>query len=225
MADLGELLGTLMVGIIKARRMADEQTAVLAEYYRTNPLLEGLSVPRIRIPELTIDLPFLIEEQTEGNAGQMEDPAKISDGVQTQLKATLAKNNIQLEPEVLQHFGSEVENQLKFAKQGDVPIMKETIARGVQNAFANSLAKTQSKLTSSEKEIIARELRAHVAATGVAREPTPPGLAANAKTAQVKDQASKESVARLRITLKEEGLEWAVQTNEAGGVTRTLQPE
>jgi hypothetical protein len=48
---------------------------------------------------------------------------------------------------------------------------------------------------------------------------------ANIKTADVKEQASSTSVVRLKITLKEEGLEWATKASEAGGVVRTLQPE
>ncbi len=225
MADLGDLLGSLMSGVIRARRMADEQTAALAEYYKSNPLLEGLSVPRIRIPELTIDMPMLIENHMEGQGGEMEDPAKIAHAVNAQLKTTLARNNIKVAATFNRTFIDGVTRQLELVKQSGAPIMKETVARSVQNAFAATLTKTKTPLTATNKETIARDLRARVSTVSFAKEPVTPSIVANIKTADVKEQASNTSVVRLKITLKEEGLEWATQSSESGGVVRTLQPE
>ncbi len=225
MADIGDLLGSLMTGVIRARRMADEQTAALAEYYKDNPLLEGLSVPRIRIPELTIDMPMLIENHLEGQSGEMEDPTKIADAAEAQLKATLSKNNIKINPTFYKAFLGEVKNQLELAKQTGAPIMKETVARGVQDAFAATLTKTKTPLAATDQITIARDLRAKVSTVGIAKGPMPSSIVANIKTADVKERASTTSVVRLKITLKEEGLEWAIKSSESGGVVRTLQPE
>ena len=225
MADLGDLLGSLMSGLIRARRMADEQTAALAEYYKSNPLLEGLSVPRIRIPELTIEMPILIENHVEGQSGEMEDPAKIAEVVNAQMKTTLANNNIKVLPTFNRMFIDGVKHQLELAKQSGAPIMKETVARSVQDAFAATLTKTKTTLTATNKEAIARDLRARVSTVGIAKEPVTSSIVANIKTADVKERASNTTVVRLKITLKEEGLEWATQASESGGVVRTLQPE
>lgn len=225
MADLGELLGSLMSGLIHARRMADEQTAALAEYYKDNPLLEGLSVPRIRIPELTIDIPMLIENQVEGQNGEMEDPTKIADAIYAQLKKTLSNNNIKVSQDFHETFLDDVNKQLRLIKKTGAPIMKETVARSVQGAFATTLTKTKTTLTATDKEAIARDLRAKVSTVSIAKDPRASSIVANIKTADVKERASNTSVVRLKITLKEEGLEWATQSSESGGVVRTLQPE
>lgn len=225
MADLGDILGSLMIGLIRARRMADEQTAVLAEYYKTNPLLEGLSVPRIRIPEVTIDMPVLIENQIGGQSGEMADPAKIAEAAGAQLKATLAKNNIKISPTLNSAFLEEVNKQLLSVKQTGTPIMKETIARSVQGALATTLINSKTTLTAKEKEIIATDLRDKISTVGIAKEPVASSIVANIRTADVKEQASTTSVVRLKVTMKEEGLEWATQASESGGVVRTLQPE
>jgi len=225
MADLGELLGSLMSGLIRARRIADEQTAALAEYYKDNPLLEGLSVPRIRIPELIIDMPILIENHVEGQSGEMEDPIKIADAAGAQLKKTLSKNDIEINPTFHKMFLERVKNQLELVKQTGAPIMKETVARNVQDAFADTLTKTKTTLTAADKEAIARNFRTKVPKVSIAKEPVSSSIVANIKTADVKERASNTSVMRLKITLKEEGLEWATQSSESGGVVRTLQPE
>src|SRR6266550_4236158 len=112
MADLGNLLGSLMAGVIRARRVADEETAALAEYYRGNPLLQGLSVPRIRIPELTIDIPCLIEDDVAGKAGAMEAPPKIAAAVNARLLSSLAERNIKFTPAFHKIFAREVKNQM-----------------------------------------------------------------------------------------------------------------
>ena len=225
MADFGDLLGSLMSGVVRARRMADEQTAALAEYYKSNPLLEGLSVPRIRIPELTIDMPLLIEDYVGGKAGEMKDPAKIAAAANLQLRSTLSKNNISLNATFHKAFVREVKNQLEIVKQSGQPVMEEAIARSVQDAFADVLTKTKTTMTGSEKESIARDLRANVSTVSIAKEPVASSVVANIKTADVKEQASNTNVVRLKITLKEEGLEWGIQASESGGVVRTLQTE
>ena len=225
MADLGDLLGSLMTGVIRARRMADEQTAALAEYYRSNPLLEGLSVPRIRIPELTIDMPFLIDSEVAGETGEMAEPAKIASALDAQLESTLLKHNIKPNPIFRKTFAVEVKNRLDSLMETRTPIMGETIARAVQTAFAATLSKTRTHLNEAHKETIARDLRDKVSAVGIAKESVPPSIVANIRTSDVKEQSTSTSVVRLKITLKEEGLEWSTQAGSSGGVVHTLQPE
>lgn len=225
MADLGDLIGSLMVGLIRARRMADEQTAVLAEYYKTNPLLESLSVPRVRIPELTIDLPFVVEDHVEGQGAKMQDPARIATEVHEHLVSTLSKNNITLSPTFLKKFSVEMKKQLATVKSSGLPVVKEAVVRGVQTAFTESLSKTKTDLTLSDQAVISKALRTKTAAIGIAKAPIASSIVANIRTEDVKEKASNANVVRLKITLKEEGLEWAVQSNESGGETRTLQPE
>jgi hypothetical protein len=225
MADIGDILGSLMCGLIRARRMADEQTAALAEYYKENPLLEGLSVPRIRIPEFTIDMPFIIENHVEGESGEIESSEKIATEAESQLKSTVSQNNIKISPAFHKAFVDEIKNKIEFAKQAGSPAMQETIARSIQGAFVDTMIKTKTTLTGREKEIISRDLRAKVSRVGIAKAPVSQSVVANIKTADVKERASNSSVVRLKITLKEEGLEWAIKAGEAGGVVRTLQPE
>jgi len=225
MADLGDLLGSFMSGLIRARRMADEQTAALAEYYKGNPLLEGLSVPRIRIPELTIDLPFIIENHSEGEKGEMNDPKKIISEAISVVNSYFSKLEIKSNPTFLKAFTNEAENQLTTLRQSGLPLMKESIVRIVQNSISETISKTQTPFTTSQRDEIAKALRERISQVSIIKEPTSSSIAANIKTSDVKEKSSVTNVVRLKITLKEEGLEWATQASESGGVIRTLQPE
>ncbi len=225
MADIGDLLGSLMAGLIRARRVADEQTAALAEYYKENPLLEGLSVPRIRIPELTIDMPFLIEDHVEGDTGSMENPKKISDTTTSHLLETLEKNKIEVPAGFQKSFTNEFSKLLNMVKDSKSPVMKESISRSVQAAFNQAVTKSNMSLSAAQKDLVAREISAKAASVGLAKPPVSSIITANIKSADVKERATPTSVVRLKITLKEEGLEWTTQKTEEGGTTHTLTPE
>jgi len=225
MADLGDLIGSLMCGVVRARRMADEQTAALAEYYKSTPLLEGLSVPRIRIPELVIEMPFLIEGSTTGSGSEVLSPAKIAAAANARLTATLARSKMRLSATFHREFVHAVKDQLTAMQQSGKPMMEEAIARTVQNAFADTAARNKSAVSGVDRNAVANDLRTEISRVAVLAEPVAPGVTANIKTADVKEQSSATTAVRLKITLKEEGLEWAVQSSDSGGVVRTLQPE
>lgn len=227
MADFGDILGSLMCGLIRARRMSDEQTAVLAEYYKNNPLLEGLSVPRIRIPEFTIDMPFLIEDYVSGDIGEMRSPENIADIAQSLLKEILSTGtgDIKIDSEFHKIFIDELKKELVVIKQSNIPVMREAVARCVQVAISNTLSIKGINFTPLQRDKIVKDLRDKIAKESIIKDPTPPGVMINIKTAYIKEQASATSVTRLKITLKEEGLEWSVQASETGGIVRTLQPE
>jgi hypothetical protein len=216
-----------MTGVIRARRMADENTATLAEYYKSNPLLEGLSVPRVRIAELTIDLPVLIDEEQAGESAVMETPAKIAAAVETQLKSSMLKNEINITKSSVFHkaFATEVKGQITALNKLDHPVMKETVARAVQNAFIKTLDKKGVALSDSQKTLIASDLRDRVVAISITKGPVHASILSNIKTADVKEQSTPSSIVRLKITLKEEGLEWTTQVNADGTKVNTLTPE
>lgn len=225
MAELGDVIGALMSGLLRARYIADEQTAALAEHYKANPLLEGLSVPRIRVPELTIDLPILIEAYQEGEAGQMAPSDVIAQESLTQLKNTLTKTKTKLPAGFLTGLSTALKKRLELAKQEKTGVSKETAVRTVQSTIAEALKSANVTLANADKEALARDIRNRVAAVSLTKAPVSPKIVSIVRTADVKEQASSANVVRLKLTLKEEGLEWTTQTSESGGVVRTLEPE
>jgi len=225
MADLGNIIGTLMSELIKARRMSDEQTAVLAEYYKTNPLLEGLSVPRIRIPELTIDMPVILEDLSDGEVGEFNGTDKIVSNTGKQLDEILAKNNIVVNPQFREIVLSEFKAKLEVMKSSRNLVLKESVSRSIQDALAVALKSTRTEITRNEKELLTKELSTLASEISISKENVPPGVITNIKTSDIKDKTSDANVVRVHVTFREEGLEWANQKSETGGIVRSLQPE
>lgn len=60
MAKLSDVLGSLLADLAAARHCADQETVRLAKLYREDPILRTMSVPRIRMPEVIVELPVLM---------------------------------------------------------------------------------------------------------------------------------------------------------------------
>lgn len=225
MADLGDIIGSMMSGIIRARRLADEETAALAEYYRENPLLEELTVPRVRIPELTIDFPIILENLNEGESPQLEDTNKIKKAIVDQLNLSLTSNNIRPTGTFKRTFQTKVGAKLTALKKQTGSVSKETVVREVHKAFTESLKSSGTTLTRDQQIRIAKDLRSVSSLSGFLSKPVAAGVLGNVRTSDVKEKATPDTVTRVKITIREEGLEWSTQATDSGGEKHTLQPE
>lgn len=65
-ATLKDVLGAIVSGISHARRISDMEVMRIANFYREHDYLEGLSVPRLRINQVVLDLPVLLGESIPG---------------------------------------------------------------------------------------------------------------------------------------------------------------
>ena len=76
MPYLGEYLGHLMAELAIARMEADLETVRLAELYAAHPLLRSMPVPHLRLPDVDVDLPVLIDHMGRPNpAAGRDDPS------------------------------------------------------------------------------------------------------------------------------------------------------
>jgi hypothetical protein len=60
MAQLGEVLGSMLTDVVRARMAADMVTAQAVETYRTEPALASMAVPRVTVSNLTVKLTFAV---------------------------------------------------------------------------------------------------------------------------------------------------------------------
>lgn len=232
MADLGDFLGTVLSGLAQARRVADEEAAALAEYYKQHPLLEGLAVSRIRIPEVTLELPMLIDEVQPGEDDQPETPAKVRGAVIGELERLKAEGEItELPEEFTRELGAEINEKLKTAHQpvtrGRRIGLRETTSREVENAITKVAKQPEFRNTINKNELrlIVDSLRKKAALSAVKREGAAPALKSTVLTENVKANADPATVTRIRITLREEGLEWNDVQGADGKTRGRLTPE
>lgn len=241
MADLGELLGTLVVGLAHARRMADEESANIAERYRDNPLLERMSVPRIRVQELRVDVPVLLDTFDAGAPSTPGNPTEIGKALRGELKARLAEHKINLTPELADRFDAELQRGLASvatppepgpvrpeARSTAKPVTREAFARIAESAFLRGLGDDQNSRERLAPEVtldILEALRKRARELGVASSGRPPRIGATLFTNDIKDRGTPDTVTRLSLVLREEGLEWSEVSTADGRKRRVLGPE
>lgn len=229
MPDLGDLLGLLVSGVTRARRMADEESALIAEQYRRNPLLEGLSVPRVRIPEMTVELPLLLQSYEAGRAAVPNDAKKIVTVLLEQAGESLTRLKLDLSKEDQARLRGNLDRLVRTAVSSTSAATgyREAVSRAAQQALLDVLDAGGLRVKFSPaavRDLLADlQLRALDVAEKTPAEP--PRLQASILTAEVKDKADLGNAARIRMTLKEEGLEWTVHEAADGSHVRRLSPE
>lgn len=227
MTDLGVILGALISGVVHARRIADEESAAVAEHYKDNPLLSGMSIPRVRLPEVSIDIPMLIEAQDEGEADQIADTETIKKAVGEELKTSLSREGVKMTAEDLQNFDTAFEQRLsKVAVPSVYRSPREAIIRAAEDAYSATLKdKIVKGSTLAAASRVVSNVRFSASGSALRKVGRSPQIGASILTAEVKDKSSNSNVSRLTLTLKEEGMEWSVGQNDDGTMTRKLTPE
>ncbi len=226
--DLGQLLGTLLTSLVHARRIADEETAAVAEYYRSNPLLEGMSLPRIRVPELVIDLPLLVEQHQPGEADVPNDSETVRKAVIKELDIILNREKLSVSDDFKKQLDLEIRAGLKNTGSTSPArsAYRETMSRTVDAALKNTVTRLSGEgLSSVQIRLLSAELRRKAGEMALKKNGVPSKILASIITSEVKEKAGANNVTRLKIVLREEGLEWSVGENADGTVKQTLTPE
>ena len=229
MAELGELLGTLVASLAHARRIADEETTAIAEHYRDHPLLEGMSLPRIRVPEMVLELPLLIESHEAGEANVPQATTVVVKALEDELKKSARDEKIKLTEDYIKRFSKEVSRQISKLKPSSSDIMKyprEVVVRAVDLAFKRlGIKELGENVSAAQYRSISADLRKKANEVALKKVGKPPYIDASIITAEVKEKSGAANVSRLKLVLKEEGLEWSVAEDDQGARAHTLVPE
>lgn len=285
MADLDQVLGAVLASLAQARRMADEQTTAIAQYYQTSPLLKGMSAPRIRLPEVTVDVPVIIDQLEAGKPPVFASPkelaalavdaavrtaqsadvpmsAAVRDSLSAAIRARMDAVMGQLDvgkaaPELVQESLAATVDEALHAPVGKVISARvATLSKLAAQAAARAAVQASTKAT-GKTTVRATTDAARAAGLAAASAPSAiavpqatvvqasvlaaakeairlaaikePGRAATLKTsvltADIKERASPETITRLKLVLREEGMEWQEVRQANGSTTAMLTPE
>lgn len=228
MTNLGDYLGQLMSEVVMARVQADLETVRVAELYASHPLLRHMAIPRVRLPEIEMEVPVVIAgsdepphgESPRGGGGRPKDARKAFDTV---LQKHLTANRVRLSAEHRELLTSALDEAMD---RPDVPVEVAVDT----NRFADRLT---TAAIGSLSDTIGRD-KASKVATGLddaarlalleLRTP-PPRISALVETGQVREAGPAETVTRLRLTLREDSMELTMIDTDDGEATQRLVPE
>ena len=247
MADLGELIGGIMSGLNRARRDADVTSALIAEEYRVNSLLSAVSAPRVRLSEVTIDLPVILSPPSDEKIQQRRSGAAMTHSAVLQTFVSRL-TEIGVPSPVITEFIALAEPALAVLFGDQVRgISGESISRIAQKSLSTAYENVENKKpeegeaqarksktsdeesseddsnTTLESARIILDLESRRVGRELAAEF--PTIEAIAETQTVKDMGSENSVTRVKLKLIEEGLEWTTIKDEQGNSINRLTSE
>jgi hypothetical protein len=229
---LGDFLGLLLAEVSNARMQADLEAVRIGELYSSHPLLRSMPIPRVRLPELTVDVPLMIGDVEEPRPD--ESPrGGIPRAVRSEhLLAVLRRHFSQAGMDLTDSELDSLREPLAQSLEGsDVPIDVDIDTNRVADGFVDSAIKSISEIRRSPgnarpmlPEAALKNLRSAMRLEMVSLRTRPPRLNVIVTASELSAAAMAENVTRLRLTIAEQGLEWA--TFESEGRTRTrLVPE
>jgi hypothetical protein len=229
-SDLDAVLGTILASVARARYLADLETTALAEQYRAHALLQSVAVPRVRIPQMEIALPLLINSHIENRTRTQQDPAAVAEAVVDPVREVAASFGGELTAGAQKRLvelvtTAVIETRASHEKLGGAP--KEAIVQAIDKAVS-TLFDEEAVLTSiggDQARAAISNIRDRVNKAVEISSACTPQLDVSVATSEVKECASPDAITTLRIVLREEGLEWTATQATDGTVRRTLSPE
>lgn len=250
MPRLGDLVGSLMAEFTLARVRADLESVKLVELYRKEGLLEGASVPRFRMPDVTVDLPLLVSD-LEGADGASSYARPSAADVREAVREAAASSKLLLdgdaEDAMVKHLDSGLEQAWKVPKALDAalsatrelslgldPVLRKRILSkptepGIASAPGLGMRKLDSTASAAEVDAEAKafqrsvELRLKSKAIGAMGQG--PRFVMSAKTSEIREAGDPSHVARVSMTFKEDGFEVVSIENGEGRPQVRLVPE
>lgn len=224
MPYLGDYLGQLLSEISMARMQADLETLRIAELYAMQPLLRTMSVPRMRLPDVDIDIPILIKAVEDPRAGESARGgvklSEISGKFDEVLSVHLSKAGIELSPTDQKTLRTELDKRLKQTRvPAEILIDVFRVADDLTSTALRVIGELRREPSTTKIVIspkISAELKESVRLEFLKLRTSPPRLTVLVTSAEIREAGTSENVTRLRLKVSEQGFEW--KTIELEGV-------
>ena len=224
MPYLGDFIGHLMAELAIARVQADMESIRIAELYSGHELLRHFPVPRIRLPDVQIDLPFVNKTAAADTPGKHKFPSakEISARYYTKAVEQLKSFGVELSPTRARTLKTRLmKKATQFEQPGGIPV-------NVGKLSSALAGETIGILNMREKEKIPpRDMKKHmlvlnklIKRTSIEMQPPPSRLEVGVTTEEIREAG--DAVTRIQLTLSEEGLEWTSIETDGQVVDRLI---
>ncbi|MGB5185602.1 MAG: hypothetical protein WBO84_00555 [Acidimicrobiia bacterium] len=226
MTNLGDYLGQLMSEVVIARVHADLESVRVAELYASHSLLRHMPIPRVRLPEIQMEVPVVIDGS--GSPGPTESPrggASISDGrkqFDKVLATHLRNSKVRLRANQREALVKALDAE---AQRPDLPIEISVDTNRFADRFTNvAIDVLGESLTEEKINSVKAGLRDDARLALLAARTAPPRVTALVETSAVREAGPEDKITRLRLTIREESMELTTIESD-GETTERLVPE
>lgn len=201
-----------MVELTIARTQADVEAVRIAELYATDSLLKHFTVPRFRLPDVTVHVPVAIIETEdlpkEGRTFlQLHRYSEIEKAVNETIDDHIKEKDVSISDTKRAQLRKKITSRLENLKTaGEIPksiaTITDTIAHDVVTVMRGD---AQEKALDDQ-----RELQTALRSKLIRFVQTPPRLRVLATTKDLREFGNSEHLVNLRLTFSEENVEWTV---------------
>jgi hypothetical protein len=238
MPYLGDYIGQLLSEITMARAQADHATMRLAEVYAGDPYLKNMPVPRFRLPTVTLDVPVAVHSTEEvGELGQAKQaPAvrsrmliRMRDGVDQVLRNQCERAGVRLSAESRRAVGAAAAKVFSgLRRDNGSPIRLAVIADRIAETLIDvltSLSHKQTAIPEGAVRSLAEDLPLALQSEFTKYLGKPSRIKALVTTAELREIGPADILARIHLTISEQGVEWTSIESDKGLQKRRLVPE
>jgi hypothetical protein len=230
---LGDYLGQLLAEISMARMQADLETIRLAELYASNPLLRTMPVPHMRLPEVELDIPILVQSSDGAREGEsVRGGARIGDmrlKFDEQLVIFLSKARVKLSATENTTLRAALEERWEMTRAPmEISIDVQSVADDLCATTVKVIKRLKCFGSGKAEALISpsleNEFRDRVRMDFLKLRTSPPRLTVMMTCSDLHAAGASECLARLRLKVAEQGMEWA-RIESDDGESFTLVPE
>lgn len=216
-----------------ARVQADLESVRVAELYANHPLLKHMPVPRFRLPSVHLDIPVLIRGEDEDDSEERPtlEPEDAAERFMEILDGVLGDHDRPLLSDERESIRRSA--VLKVAEHLEVP---PDVAGGISGTVTDLLklairalrARLEAEDGEDPERILARireDLRRRVMTAFIRFVASPRRLEADMVTSHVKEAGDAEVLARVKMEVTEDGVEWATVVDRDGELAERLVSE
>lgn len=219
MVNLGDYVGHLLSEITKARMQADMETVRIARIYASDPLLKNFPVPRMRLPNLEMNVPVIISEVPKNEdesflrRNRLEAIAPESERI---IKNELNKFNITLNDRDISRLRRALSSKIKGMStpktEEYMSVAKEIAKEAVglaQQKFKTSLNKDMHR---DQIESLQTSIQDKLYASLISLDKIPVSstrIKVITETSKIKEMGNIQNAVTLKLSVIEEAVEWA----------------
>lgn len=228
MLTLGKYIGAVLAEVTNARVLADLESARIAQLYASHPLLAAMPIPRFRLPNVSLDLPFAVENVAPPPtaalfASEMETLRLNIDGV---IDQELTQIELKLTADSKKRLTAALNRLFDRIKASDSLFAFDAIETS-DEAVTTALAVIKATTPAARGMVpstFESSLRSQFATEFLKVQSQPSRVMVQVVASKLKELASPQLLTRIRLTISEEGVEWT-QTNPLDDSSKILLPE
>ena len=225
MPYLGEFLGQLMAELAAARMKSDMESIRIAELYAGHDLLRHFPVPRIRLPAVEIDIPFVNKGATGPDTDGQSFPSAraVSSDFHPKAVEYLRASGIELPPTRVRRLMTRMTKTAdRFKEPAEIPPASGRFSAALaDDAFDILTERENERLLPNDRRKIRAGLASIARKSVIKLRKLPARLEVAVTTDEVREAGT--AVTRVSLKVSEEGLEWtSIETEDGRHIDRLV---